>query len=313
MNENGEMTLSTGGDVLDMDALLAAERAHPGPPAGAQARVWSRLEASVGGGGASAAGSGHARTASAGHAAAPPTGLAGLSAGASLAGLVAGAVLLLTPTADHAESWSAPGPIPVATAAPVVAPPAAPPVPRPAPVFAAAPAPKVAPPTRPTAAALEPSAAPRPRFEPLKVPVAVPNKPTVAKAEASPSGTAKGEAKKANGKERTKRTRPQADPDAERKLIESARKALRSGNARLAIKKAREHRRTFPRGALTQEREALWVRALVKSGSYKQARKRGAGFLKRFPRSLHKRAVQSALKRIDSVGSKDRAGDTKTP
>ncbi len=46
------------------------------------------------------------------------------------------------------------------------------------------------------------------------------------------------------------------------------------------------------------------ISALVKSGRYKQARRRGAGFMKRFPRSLHTRAVKAALEKADTSRAK---------
>ncbi|HVY44424.1 MAG TPA: hypothetical protein VHB21_01045 [Minicystis sp.] len=68
----------------------------------------------------------------------------------------------------------------------------------------------------------------------------------------------------------------------ERSLIDTARAAIGRGNAAGALEKLEEHARRFPRGRLTEEREALWVMAL--SGAARDAR--AAAFHERFPKSL---------------------------
>jgi hypothetical protein len=55
------------------------------------------------------------------------------------------------------------------------------------------------------------------------------------------------------------------------------------------------HARKFPNGQLEEEREALWVQALVASGDAGSARARGELFRRRFPRSIQLPIVDAAL------------------
>ena len=122
-----------------------------------------------------------------------------------------------------------------------------------------------------------------------------PNAPPPALA---PEGSSPSVAELATTKAPQKR-RPQRDLEKERALLDKARAALRSNNAGRALSLVLKHRGRFPRGALSEERESLGVRALVESGQHASAKKRGARFLKRYPRSIHRAAVERALKRAD--------------
>jgi len=84
----------------------------------------------------------------------------------------------------------------------------------------------------------------------------------------------------------------------ERRLIERARVAVSSGRGDVALGVLRKHRREFASGRLAEERDALWIRALVQSGRDAAALKRGARFRNRYPKSIHRAAVESALKRL---------------
>jgi outer membrane protein assembly factor BamD (BamD/ComL family) len=90
---------------------------------------------------------------------------------------------------------------------------------------------------------------------------------------------------------------PARDLAAERKLLDRARAALASKDRAGALKIVRGHRSRYPRGALVEERESLWARALLESGDQGRGVKRAERFLKRFPRSIHRGAVERSLQR----------------
>ncbi len=70
------------------------------------------------------------------------------------------------------------------------------------------------------------------------------------------------------------------------------RQALRSGNYGLALEHLDEARGRFPRGALGQEREALMIEALARSGQRVSAEKRALAFLRAYPKSPYAADVQ---------------------
>jgi hypothetical protein len=82
---------------------------------------------------------------------------------------------------------------------------------------------------------------------------------------------------------------------AERNLLEIARAALVRGQADGALGALARHEATFPRGELTEEREGLFVQALVAARRYDEARVRAARFARRYPRSLFAPVVAQAL------------------
>jgi hypothetical protein len=85
---------------------------------------------------------------------------------------------------------------------------------------------------------------------------------------------------------------------AERILLDEARAALAQGDPARALDRLERHRRTFPQPLLAEERDAMWVQALVKAGRYSEARARASSFRKRSPDSLFSSVVDSA---IDSI------------
>jgi hypothetical protein len=95
-----------------------------------------------------------------------------------------------------------------------------------------------------------------------------------------------------------RRATPPDDPSrAERALIERARSALQRNDPAAAIDAAREHGRRFPHGALVEEREALFIRSLVGTQRAEEARARADSFLRRWPRSLFRPSIETALRR----------------
>lgn len=85
---------------------------------------------------------------------------------------------------------------------------------------------------------------------------------------------------------------------AERILLDEARAAIAQGDPARAIDRLERHRRTFPAPLLAEERDAMWVQALVKAGRYDEARAHASAFRKRSPDSLFSSVVDSA---IDSI------------
>jgi hypothetical protein len=73
---------------------------------------------------------------------------------------------------------------------------------------------------------------------------------------------------------------------AERLLLESATAALLRGDATTALATLKKHARQYPHGALTEEREVLWVKALRAQGNDAAAEQRANDFKRRFPSSL---------------------------
>lgn len=99
--------------------------------------------------------------------------------------------------------------------------------------------------------------------------------------------------------------RPRAEPPAhatrdtdlaaEGALLSIARTAVGRGDAQAALKALREHKRRFPRGRLSEERDSLWVQALALSGNSHGAAERARAFDRRYPHSFLRRAVDQAL------------------
>ena len=85
---------------------------------------------------------------------------------------------------------------------------------------------------------------------------------------------------------------------AERALIEQARTALSREQNATALAVLERHAREFPQGELEEERESLQVQVLVGLERFEQARKVGARFKRRYPRSIFGAVVDEALKSI---------------
>jgi hypothetical protein len=74
--------------------------------------------------------------------------------------------------------------------------------------------------------------------------------------------------------------------DDELALLARARQYVAKGNHASAFAVISEHARRFPRGRLSEEREALRVTALSRTGRHSEARRAAAAFVRRFPRSV---------------------------
>jgi len=71
------------------------------------------------------------------------------------------------------------------------------------------------------------------------------------------------------------------------------RRALRAGDASHALRLLEQARQRFPKGALGQEREALTIEALAKSGARAAASRKAEAFLRAYPKSPYASDVQS--------------------
>ncbi len=83
----------------------------------------------------------------------------------------------------------------------------------------------------------------------------------------------------------------------ERALIDVARAALEHGNVDDAFAALGRHARMFPQGALQEERDALRILALSRSGAYGKAQEAAEAFGARYPRSVFSRMVEEAVRR----------------
>lgn len=83
------------------------------------------------------------------------------------------------------------------------------------------------------------------------------------------------------------------DPLAEVELLQRAQLAHVRRDFSGALALVAEHARRFPRGPLAEECEALRVEALIGSGRVEEARRMGAAFAVRFPRSVLLRRIEA--------------------
>lgn len=137
-------------------------------------------------------------------------------------------------------------------------------------------------------APITPSAPPPDAAVPEPAPVVHPT-PAPATVSVSPMGR---DARDSNGASRD------VDLAAERSLLEIARSALARGQAEGALDAVQRHARRFPRGQLTEEREGVWIQALVAAGRSAEARVRAAEFRRRFPQSILRPVVEAAVQSI---------------
>ncbi len=82
---------------------------------------------------------------------------------------------------------------------------------------------------------------------------------------------------------------------AERALLDVARNALARGAATEALAAADRHARDYPEGVLSEEREAIVIKALIALGRNPEARVRAQRFEQRFPNALMLHAIRAAL------------------
>lgn len=82
---------------------------------------------------------------------------------------------------------------------------------------------------------------------------------------------------------------------SEAAVVLQARRALQDSAPEAALTVLRDAERGFGPGALGQEREALFIQALARSGQRAEASERATRYLQRYPASPHSRAVRSIV------------------
>jgi hypothetical protein len=82
---------------------------------------------------------------------------------------------------------------------------------------------------------------------------------------------------------------------AEREMLDVARTALGRGDGKHALEAVDRHTRVFPRGQMSEEREAIAVQALAMLGRTDEASARGTRFRKRYPNSVLIPVIDAAL------------------
>ncbi len=278
-----ETTSSQADNTLPPDVrdLLTAEKVLPPAPDGADARIWARIESSLGALGTPAA------TATA---AAPTTSGWLIAGGLAAAALVTLAVVMFTtsgtepdPTAPFAVGTQLAVPTQTPAATPTPAPtPAATPAPAQSPTPTQAPTPAPEPtPTQAPAQARSPSQSPTPEPAPTLAPEPTPTPAPTQAPEPTQAPTPAAAP-----------PRPPSDPIAERKILTRAQVAMRSNDAATALSAVAEHQRLYPRGELAEERESLAIVALHANGQTERARDRATRFRARFPNSIYATALE---------------------
>ncbi|HVT10240.1 MAG TPA: hypothetical protein VHO67_22425 [Polyangia bacterium] len=94
---------------------------------------------------------------------------------------------------------------------------------------------------------------------------------------------------------RTRESEAEPTLGRERTLLDRARAALVSGDADRALALLDRHRGRFPEGRMAEERDALHVQALAASGQVSRARTQATRFLRTYPASLFRPAVERAV------------------
>jgi hypothetical protein len=282
-----------GGATRGERDLLRLGASHE-PPATAKDAVWTALLAQLppipsggGGGGGGAPGAGGAKVAAGAKAAA-----AAGSGNAAVAGAVGGGVL-------KSALIGAGSALALIATYTVVTPAQAPSVPAPTTIETAAdPGARSAPPGSPGQhAATSPVARETPELAGATATpdsIAPPGTPVVAASGEPRVGGAAPSSKGLVGSAGLG-----APPDRETRLLEESRRltdardALRRGDASGALAQLADLQRAVPGGILGQEREALAIEALAKSGRSSEAQSRARAFLQAYPQSPHAARVEA--------------------
>lgn len=251
------------------------------PPDGAEDAVWSALAAKIAVGVAvTAATTATAKTAAAATTTTATTTTAAVAGGGLLKSILIGAISGVIAVTGYSalEPQSAPPKPPEAA---IVAP--VPTKDRPES------APPKGPSTTPPAGAEAPPANDRPSSPSSAQPSpAVSSSATADAPPATPPASTGASAAPAPGspEERASRLREESE------LLNQARAALRGGDTAGTMRLLEDARRKFPGGALGQEREALAIEALAKSGARAEASARAAAFIEAHPNSPHAARLQ---------------------
>ena len=88
---------------------------------------------------------------------------------------------------------------------------------------------------------------------------------------------------------------PSSELARERALLDLARASAAQGEPGQVLERVAEHTAQFPHGHLTEEREALAIRALLALGRESEARERAQAFRSAYPNSFLTPVIDSAL------------------
>lgn len=91
------------------------------------------------------------------------------------------------------------------------------------------------------------------------------------------------------------RTTPDRALASERALLEVARTALTRNDWQNALHSLNDHLEQFPHGRLAEERDALWIQALLRKGDREAAEIRARQFRERYPQSLFLPAIDALV------------------
>ena len=162
---------------------------------------------------------------------------------------------------------------------------------------ASVPAPVAAPISPPEATLSVPATPPTPSIAPSVVPNDRGSTPATPPGEGSTGG-------KRVGASPSARPDDGRDPELERErvLLDVARGALARGNGPLALRSLDDHAARFPSGRLTEDREALRVKALIAAGRNEDAARSRAAFQQRYPDSF-------ALPTTSAVPAKEKTNE----
>jgi len=269
------------------------------PPEGAEDAVWLALAAKIGTAGVAAgvaaktAATLSAKTATTATAATAATGGAGAATGVVGGGLLKAILIgafsgVIAVTGFSALTPAAPSPPAQAPLSPAAAP--APTRDRAAPAAPQGAAPSSEPSSQPAAVQPSPVEAPAPTAS-AAPPLAAPSSTDAAGAApatspGSPAGADPAAPVPGSADDRERLLRE------EREMVNQARTALRGGDTGGAMRLLEQARQKFPGGALGQEREALAIETLAKSGAREAASTRAAAFIKAHPTSPHAARLQ---------------------
>lgn len=140
---------------------------------------------------------------------------------------------------------------------------------------------------------------PIPAARSVEAPRLAPSEPTISLGEKAPAPKPRA---RATAPAPALAVEPQAsapsDPQlaVERTLLERARAALVAGRTGQAIEAATMHQRRFPEGRLVEQRERLWIQALISSGDLTEARQRLEDLERTYPDSLFLPDLRAALR-----------------
>jgi hypothetical protein len=140
-----------------------------------------------------------------------------------------------------------------------------------------------------------PAEMPRGAAEGTKTNDDLPALPGAPAAHATPRATPRVQGVPAPSAEPSAETTPASRLREESQAIVESRSALRAGDPKGALRLLELLRARYPDGALVQEREALTIEALARSGQTEAASRRAQTFLRNFPGSAHAADVRTFL------------------